>query len=129
MEDPDKFETLHYGGQLGTTDMTVLGWGTLSEGGLAARVLNYVKLPYVSNHECRRVMSPYSVYSGMMCAGDTKNGKIDACQGDSGGPLVYKKSVGTSLSHTESVIYFYSEIQSWQNIHLQHWQRYGSYLW
>ena len=93
MEDPDKFEKLHASGQLGNTDMTVLGWGTLSEGGIAAKVLNYVKLPYVRNHECQRAMSPYSVYAGMMCAGDTKNGKIDACQGDSGGPLVYRKSV------------------------------------
>ena len=88
MEDPDKFEKLYASGQLGNTDMTVLGWGTLSEGGIAAKVLNYVKLPYVRNHECQRAMSPYSVYAGMMCAGDTKNGKIDACQGDSGGPLI-----------------------------------------
>ena len=96
MEDPDKFEKLHDTEELGTHPMTVLGWGTLSEGGLAAKVLNYVSLPFVSQHECKKAMSPYSVYSGMMCAGDTKNGKIDACQGDSGGPLVYKKSVGKS---------------------------------
>ena len=94
MEEPDQFEKLHYAGQLGgQDDMTVLGWGTLSEGGQASQVLHFVKLPYVSNHECKRAMSPYSVLSGMMCAGDTKNGKIDACQGDSGGPLVYKREV------------------------------------
>ena len=95
MAETNKFEKLHYGGHLGKEDMTVLGWGTLSEGGEAAKVLNYVSLPYVSNHECKRAMSPYSVLSGMMCAGDTKNGKIDACQGDSGGPLVYKREVET----------------------------------
>jgi len=92
MEEPDQFEKLHYAGYLGgQADLTVLGWGTLSEGGQASKVLHFVKLPYVSNHECKRAMSPYSVLSGMMCAGDTKNGKIDACQGDSGGPLVYKR--------------------------------------
>ena len=93
MEEPEKFEKLHSSGRLGKTDMTVLGWGTLSEGGQAAKVLHFVKLPYVTNHECKRAMSPYSVLEGMMCAGDTKNGKIDACQGDSGGPLVYRPQV------------------------------------
>ena len=108
MEDPDKFEKLQKADKLGNSALTVLGWGTLSSGGLAAKVLNYVSLPYVSNAECRRLMTPYSVFPGMMCAGDTKNGKIDACQGDSGGPLVYKKSVGKSDNHIVSQhdIYF-----------------------
>ena len=118
MEDPDKFEKLDQAGKLSRPALTVLGWGTLSDGGPSAKVLNYVILPYVSLSECRRLLAPYSpVYSGMMCAGDTKKGKIDACHGDSGGPLVYKKSVGKSDSQTfYLLILLFSEIQDQQNI-------------
>jgi len=72
-------------------DLTVLGWGTLSEGGPLPRILNYVKLPYVDHGVCRAAMSPYPVFDEMLCAGDVEKGQIDACQGDSGGPIVYRK--------------------------------------
>ena len=106
------------------TMCTVTGWGTLSEGGQAAKVLNFVSLPYVSQHECKRAMSPYSVLPGMMCAGDTKNGKIDACQGDSGGPLVYKREVETLKQWLLHIIILklllFSGFPRRENVFLQH---------
>ena len=71
--------------------MTVLGWGALQQHGFAARVLNYVNLPYVDRETCRRAMYPHRVFDNMICAGDIKYGGVDACQGDSGGPLVIKR--------------------------------------
>ena len=71
--------------------LTVLGWGSLSEGGKSAKVLNYVDLPYIEHGTCKAAMNPYEVFDGMLCAGDIEKGKIDACQGDSGGPIVYRK--------------------------------------
>ena len=70
--------------------MTVLGWGTLRQGGSTAKILNYVNLPYVGYQKCKKKMYPHTIYKSMMCAGDIEKGKIDACQGDSGGPLVYR---------------------------------------
>jgi len=72
-------------------ELTVLGWGSLSEGGASAKVLNFVNLPYIDHGTCRAAMNPYKVFDGMLCAGDIEKGKIDACQGDSGGPIVYRK--------------------------------------
>merc|ERR1719330_1342227 len=69
---------------------TVLGWGTMREGGRPAKILRYVELPYVSLKECRRAMRPHRIYDSMVCAGYVKYGGKDACQGDSGGPLVFR---------------------------------------
>ena len=70
--------------------MTVLGWGTLGEGGRPAKKLRWVEVPYVSHEECRKLMRPHKIYDSMTCAGYINKGGKDACQGDSGGPLVYK---------------------------------------
>jgi len=72
-------------------NLTVLGWGSLYEGGPSAKELNFVELPFIDHGICRAAMSPYEVFDGMLCAGDIEKGKIDACQGDSGGPIVYRK--------------------------------------
>ena len=68
--------------------MTVLGWGTLREGGRPAKKLRWVEVPYVSHEECRRAMRPHKIYESMTCAGYIRQGGKDACQGDSGGPLM-----------------------------------------
>ncbi|XP_021937382.1 trypsin-1-like isoform X2 [Zootermopsis nevadensis] len=65
----------------------VIGWGTTEQYGGSSDVLNEVKVPIMSNKECR--MTPYgnkAITENMMCAGFPE-GKKDACQGDSGGPL------------------------------------------
>ena len=70
--------------------VTVLGWGTMREGGRPAKELRWVEVPYVSHKECRRAMRPHKIYESMTCAGYIRQGGKDACQGDSGGPLVYR---------------------------------------
>ena len=75
-------------------ELTVLGWGSLSEGGASAKVLNFVNLPYIDHGTCRAAMNPYKVFDGMFCAEDIVKGKIGACQGDSDGPIVYRKVSG-----------------------------------
>jgi len=65
----------------------VSGWGTTSEGGVVARYLRAVEVPYVDDEACNNayVSSGISVTDTMLCAGE--RGK-DACQGDSGGPIL-----------------------------------------
>ncbi|XP_069685397.1 trypsin-1-like [Periplaneta americana] len=70
------------------TSATVLGWGTISEGGAQSNILKQVAVPVVSAHSCN---TSYATYGGitdnMLCAGYNEGG-VDACQGDTGGPLV-----------------------------------------
>jgi len=70
-------------------DVTVSGWGTLSEGsGSLPTALQVVNVPIVGRPKCN---TQYASFGGitdqMICAGVDEGGK-DACQGDSGGPLV-----------------------------------------
>merc|ERR1712045_194601 len=75
---------------MGEEDLTVLGWGVVVEDGDEhSEILRYVDVPYVKREDCQDQMWPYLVDEGMICAGDVKNGGVDACQGDSGGPIVY----------------------------------------
>ncbi|XP_045118601.1 vitamin K-dependent protein C-like [Portunus trituberculatus] len=68
----------------------VAGWGRMKEYGNSSDVLRYVKVPIMTNAECKtKNYSPREITENMMCAGYDA-GKIDACQGDSGGPLMYK---------------------------------------
>ncbi|XP_063840093.1 trypsin 3A1-like [Scylla paramamosain] len=68
----------------------VAGWGRTDESGNSSDVLRYVKVPIMTNTECKtKKYRPREITENMMCAGYDA-GKIDACQGDSGGPLMYK---------------------------------------
>ena len=98
MQDPQMLQNLIQSKK--SPSLTVLGWGSLSEGGKSAKVLNYVNLPYIDQGTCRAAMNPYEVFDGMLCAGDIEKGKIDACQGDSGGPIVYRKVIRNNKSST-----------------------------
>jgi secreted trypsin-like serine protease len=65
---------------------TVTGWGTTSEGGVIAQILQEVEIPVVTNQVCNQSYGG-GITSNMLCAGFQTGGK-DSCQGDSGGPLV-----------------------------------------
>merc|ERR550539_560215 len=69
------------------TSCTVSGWGTTSEGGSLARVLQKVSVPVVSDDDCRDAYGQASITDSMICAGLDAGGK-DSCQGDSGGPFM-----------------------------------------
>jgi secreted trypsin-like serine protease len=69
------------------TSCTVSGWGTTSEGGSLASVLQKVSVPVVSDDDCRDAYGQTSITDSMICAGLDAGGK-DSCQGDSGGPFM-----------------------------------------
>ncbi len=69
------------------TSVTVIGWGHLSEGGLASNTLQEVSVPTVPHNLCKNSYS--NLTENMLCAGEQQGGK-DSCQGDSGGPLIKK---------------------------------------
>ncbi|XP_037792512.1 trypsin-1-like [Penaeus monodon] len=73
----------------------VPGWGRLSENGRSSDVVREVRVPIMSNSECKtKKYNPSEITDNMMCAGYDA-GKIDACQGDSGGPMLWE-SEGSS---------------------------------
>ncbi|XP_075054438.1 transmembrane protease serine 11F [Mixophyes fleayi] len=70
----------------------VTGWGTLTDGGSLASVLQQAKLKLINTTVCGRPeIYGYLILPSMICAGYLE-GKIDSCQGDSGGPLVTLQS-------------------------------------
>ncbi|XP_046967303.1 trypsin-1-like [Vanessa cardui] len=64
----------------------VAGWGTTEEGGSVSNTLQEVRVPIISNAECRKTAYKQRITENMLCAGEEQGGR-DACQGDSGGPL------------------------------------------
>ena len=70
------------GNYLAGKSLTVSGWGARSEGGRPPTTLHAVRVPGISNYQCRR--SYRSITDAMICAGQTRGG-VDSCQGDSGG--------------------------------------------
>ncbi|XP_042228076.1 trypsin-1-like [Homarus americanus] len=72
--------------QQSSGDCVATGFGTLSEGGYYASILQKVTLPIVSDEECRAVYGEDTVQDNMLCAGVKEGGK-DACAADAGGPL------------------------------------------
>ncbi|XP_025112845.1 trypsin alpha-3-like [Pomacea canaliculata] len=71
---------------------TVLGWGTLREGGSSSSLLQVASKPVVSDTTCRTAYGSSFDANSMVCAGVYPTGGIDACQGDSGGPLVAERN-------------------------------------
>ncbi|XP_017487917.1 PREDICTED: trypsin-1-like [Rhagoletis zephyria] len=74
-------------------EATVVGWGTTSQDGRVASVLQEVNVPVITNEECRKTSYKNMIKSTMLCAGYVGKGGKDACQGDSGGPLVVRDRV------------------------------------
>ncbi|XP_066977455.1 trypsin-1-like [Macrobrachium rosenbergii] len=86
-------EEKSYIGQFGI----VPGWGRQSEDGESSDVVREVRVPIISNEECRnKKYKPHEIKDSMMCAGYDA-GKIDACQGDSGGPLLHERPEGNQI--------------------------------
>ena len=75
------------------TDVTVMGWGATSEGGLGSDILLEVEVDVVDHAECNTAYDGSINEENMICA--NREGK-DSCQGDSGGPLIIKGENGTS---------------------------------
>ena len=70
-EQPDYLEENHKDIN-NNSQLTVLGWGTLSQGGLSAKKLHHVNVPYIPHRLCQTSMVPHKVFKGMLCAGDLK---------------------------------------------------------
>eukprot|EP00794_Sanderia_malayensis_P020512 gene20512-22530_t len=71
------------------TKCYVTGWGRLSHGGIAPKILRQAQVPLISRQTCQNANQYHKVTGNMLCAGYAEGG-IDSCQGDSGGPLVCK---------------------------------------
>lgn len=77
---------------------TIMGWGSVTEGGGQQRFLQKASVPFVDDATCgaayRAIGAPFSD-SNMLCAGFLQTGGVDTCQGDSGGPMVKRDSSGS----------------------------------
>jgi len=72
------------------TELTVMGWGALSQGGSVTNLLQEVDVDVDAS--CGSYASS-SITERMFCAARTINGvNYDSCQGDSGGPIIHKAS-------------------------------------
>ena len=72
------------------TELTVMGWGALSQGGSGSNLLQEVDVDVDAS--CGNYASS-SITERMFCAARTINGvNYDSCQGDSGGPIIHKAS-------------------------------------
>lgn len=67
-------------------NVTVMGWGTTTEGGELSDILLEVEVDIVDNDACDVIYDGF-ITDNMLCA--AREGK-DSCQGDSGGPLIIK---------------------------------------
>ena len=76
------------GDALAGKNMTVSGWGVLSEGGESPTVLHSVNVPGITNLQCNDDYKDsawnVTITKDMLCAGESDGG-VDACQGDIGG--------------------------------------------
>eukprot|EP00984_Skeletonema_dohrnii_P027992 scaffold17811_cov138-Skeletonema_dohrnii-CCMP3373.AAC.1 len=68
------------------TTMTVIGHGTVAEGGKMSGKLLEADVHYVLNSVCQKQYKNEHITDDMICASDTQE-EQDACSGDSGGPL------------------------------------------
>lgn len=70
--------------------LSILGWGSTTEGGRSSQSLQRAEVRYVPPSACQAAY-PMAIYGSMICAiGD---GARDACQGDAGGPLLLEDDV------------------------------------
>lgn len=70
----------------------ITGWGTTSEGGYLAYVLQKAEVEVIRDDLCWKLYGS-QVTDRMLCAGKVAGG-VDSCQGDSGGPLICREDSG-----------------------------------
>ena len=112
-----------FGGDfLAGKNMTVSGWGVLSEGGESPTVLHSVNVLGITNVQCNKEYSNSSynvtITKDMLCAGKSDGG-VDACQGDSGGEsslnlLNFQKNIietNTIVLNKALCLYFHRILQ------------------
>ncbi|XP_060807818.1 phenoloxidase-activating enzyme [Amyelois transitella] len=79
-------------GRSSNFNMTVAGWGAVSETVSRSAIKLYVKLPYVDRQQCQVAYSTSrrraNLWEKQICAGGQKD--RDSCKGDSGGPLMHE---------------------------------------
>ncbi|XP_071454280.1 serine proteinase stubble-like [Hetaerina americana] len=76
---------------------TVIGWGSLREGGPQPAVLQEVHIPIWTNQECKLKYgnaAPGGIVEHFLCAGEAS---MDSCSGDSGGPLMVNSGHWTQV--------------------------------
>jgi trypsin len=69
------------------SEVTVIGYGATTEGGLSSTTLLEVKNNVLSFQTCNDYYLTI-VEPRMICMGDEAGGR-DSCQGDSGGPMLF----------------------------------------
>nr|CAI5835085.1 unnamed protein product [Callosobruchus analis] len=73
-----------------------VGWGATKQNGQTATKLQEVKVPIMSNVDCKKTGYGSRITDNMMCAGYPE-GKKDSCQGDSGGPLLVQNGTAYQI--------------------------------
>ena len=58
----------------------------------------YVKVPTITNSDCKKSYGNDSITESMICAGYPGDGGKDSCSGDSGGPLVCNENGNAVLA-------------------------------
>jgi secreted trypsin-like serine protease len=72
---------------------TIMGWGTIRQGGASSNELLRVNVPVRSDKDCKAAkLQGREISESMFCAGGELN--KDSCQGDSGGPLILERPTG-----------------------------------
>ena len=90
---PRNLVQLHPSHELPDQDLTVIGMGSTSEGGLPSTFLQEATVQAFSSTKCREQHGLEYIDESMFCAG-VASGQVDTCNGDSGGPVFVK---GTNL--------------------------------
>jgi len=78
---------------LNSGNLTIMGWGSTTEGGAQSRYLKYATVPFVPDSTCQESYGSDLKPAYEMCAGYPEGG-VDTCQGDSGGPMVKQDAAG-----------------------------------
>ncbi|ETV71537.1 hypothetical protein H257_13200 [Aphanomyces astaci] len=97
LEEPSKFPPVQvsFDTVAPGTPTILRGWGRKSSGGPSSLFLMEVGVDTISNDQCAKLLTGYTVSEAMLCAG----GELgeDSCQGDSGGPLTVESNGSVKL--------------------------------
>jgi len=99
----------------------VAGWGYREEYGPSSYALEEIKVPIVSDEDCKQIYGANELTERMICAGYILYGGKDACSGDTGGPLIFQGQLvglvswgrGCARPGYPTVYTFVSPLQDW----------------